>query len=180
MVGVVVVTATAGLCPCREFDPDLLSRVSERRWVEMMKCLKRLVVAYDNMPSETRHDMATFREVVMNMDWLVIMSFHAQEVEERRREEAQRKVGPNVSSWRDGREPEYRRGSDDMLETMSHSSFGSRVSASEDVSGRRRKPPPAQRSGARKRYSGSSATSGAGGERGAGSSSGDPYYRRYI
>lgn len=75
-----------------DFDPDLLENVAERRWAEMMKHLKRLVIAYDNMPPDMRGDLLTFREIIKNLDWLVIMSFHSVEVEEKRREKAKKRL----------------------------------------------------------------------------------------
>jgi DNA repair exonuclease SbcCD ATPase subunit len=75
-----------------DFDPDLLENVAERRWAEMMKHLKRLVIAYDNMPTDMRGDLLTFREIIKNLDWLVIMSFHSVEVEEKRRDKAKKRM----------------------------------------------------------------------------------------
>lgn len=83
-----------------DFDPDLLEGVAERRWAEMMKHLKRLVIAYDNMPPDMRGDLLTFREIIKNLDWLVIMSFHSVEVEEKRREKAKKRMSSS-----DGRGP---------------------------------------------------------------------------
>lgn len=83
-----------------DFDPDLLEGVAERRWAEMMKHLKRLVIAYDNMPPDMRGDLLTFREIIKNLDWLVIMSFHSVEIEEKRREKAKKRMSSS-----DGRSP---------------------------------------------------------------------------
>jgi hypothetical protein len=68
----------------------------------MMKHLKRLVIAYDNMPTDMRGDLLTFREIIKNLDWLVIMSFHSVEVEEKRRDKAKKRVstGGDQSSGR--------------------------------------------------------------------------------
>jgi hypothetical protein len=84
-----------------DFDPDLLENVAERRWAEMMKHLKRLVIAYDNMPPDMRGDLLTFREIIKNLDWLVIMSFHSVEVEEKRREKAKKRLAGNSRTLSD-------------------------------------------------------------------------------
>uniref|UniRef100_A0A7S2WII2 Calponin-homology (CH) domain-containing protein n=1 Tax=Rhizochromulina marina TaxID=1034831 RepID=A0A7S2WII2_9STRA len=84
------------------FDPEVLEKVPERKWAEMMKHLKKLVVAYDNLPPENRGELRTFREIVKNLDWLVIMSFHASEVEHRRRNKARRKFCRGASAAAEG------------------------------------------------------------------------------
>ena len=67
----------------------------------MMKHLKRLVIAYDNMPPDMRGDLLTFREIIKNLDWLVIMSFHSVEVEEKRREKAKKRLAGNSRTLSD-------------------------------------------------------------------------------
>lgn len=86
----------------------------------MMKHLKRLVIAYDNMPTDMRGDLLTFREIIKNLDWLVIMSFHSVEVEEKRRDKAKKRMSSSdtgggrgnssddVSSYTGGRAPSSR------------------------------------------------------------------------
>ena len=118
-----------------DFDPDLLENVAERRWAEMMKHLKRLVIAYDNMPPDMRGDLLTFREIIKNLDWLVIMSFHAVEVEEKRREKAKKRMSLDgrggssddvASSFRGSASGRIDSGqSTDNFDTASMASYGS-------------------------------------------------------
>lgn len=115
-----------------DFDPDLLENVAERRWAEMMKHLKRLVIAYDNMPPDMRGDLLTFREIIKNLDWLVIMSFHSVEVEEKRREKAKKRLSldgrggsSDDVSFRGSASGRVDSGGTDNFDTASMASYGS-------------------------------------------------------
>ena len=63
-----------------EFNPELLESVQDNRWSEMLRHLRQLVVANDNMANIIRGEMDTYAEVLKNLDWMVIMSIHAVEV----------------------------------------------------------------------------------------------------
>jgi hypothetical protein len=51
----------------------LPEQVPENQYVELLKNIRNLLVAHDMMDDESRSKLSTFVEIMMNLDWLVIL-----------------------------------------------------------------------------------------------------------
>jgi hypothetical protein len=66
--------------------------VPENKYMELLKNIRNLLVAHDMMDDESRSRLSTFAEIMMNLDWLVILGHKAIDVEMARKNKALRRA----------------------------------------------------------------------------------------
>jgi chromosome segregation ATPase len=79
-----------------------LDQVPDNKYMELLKNIRNLLVAHDMMDVESRSKLSTFVEIMINLDWLVILGHKAMDVELARRNKAERRAyGGGGPSQRD-------------------------------------------------------------------------------
>lgn len=72
-------------------DMSVLDQVPDNRYMELLKNIRNLLVAHDMMDDQSRSKLSTFVEIMMNLDWLVILGHKAIDVEMARKSKALRR-----------------------------------------------------------------------------------------
>ena len=72
-------------------DMAVLDQVPDNRYMELLKNIRSLLVAHDMMDDYSRSKLSTFVEIMMNLDWLVILGHKAIDVEMARKSRAVRR-----------------------------------------------------------------------------------------
>mmetsp|Transcript_17576 Transcript_17576/g.20725 ORF Transcript_17576/g.20725 Transcript_17576/m.20725 type:complete len:1088 (-) Transcript_17576:221-3484(-) len=69
-----------------------LDQVPDNKYMELLKNIRNLLAAHDMMDVESRSKLSTFVEIMINLDWLVILGHKAMDVESARRNKAERRA----------------------------------------------------------------------------------------
>ena len=72
-------------------DITALDNVPDNRYMELLKNIRNLLVAHDMMDDQSRSKLSTFVEIMMNLDWLVILGHKAVDIEMMRKSKATRR-----------------------------------------------------------------------------------------
>jgi len=75
-------------------DPADLDKIPENKLAELLAQLRRAILAYDVMDAEGRRATTAITELMLNLDWIVILALKGLEVEAKRRTSAQRRSTP--------------------------------------------------------------------------------------
>ena len=75
-----------------------LDEVPDNKYMELLKNIRNLLVAHDMMDDSSRSKLSTFVEIMMNLDWLVILGHKALDVEMARKSKAMRRAYGNDSA----------------------------------------------------------------------------------
>ena len=87
------------------FGDQSFAKVQPHELALILTHLRNLVVAYDNMTPEEKRDLATVRELVVNLDWLCALAKHCVASDERRYADRERRLdraGVSATAYANG------------------------------------------------------------------------------